>query len=273
MSNSNELSIYTPNLSSSYVNQSANDFTTVFNPPLDCSKGNRYTVALEFLSWWYVLQNISQSLYGNATFTWSPNGGTDTYTGVLPAGAYNGPDLIASIYNVIAEAPTGGGTAVADNITLSIADAQGTFAITLTNTGGVSPQFDPSAGGTSSLYKILGAANNTVYSTLGTTIFPNSADVNRGIDSFLIKLDIVAGSTLAGRPDTTFFQFVPVGITPGANYSYTAPFPQPMLMTQTFISSVRVQIVDNLGRSINTQPTGDYSVNGTAIRLAIRQQR
>lgn len=262
-------------IDSASVNQSATNFSVNFPKALDCSKG-RFSCACTFLSFWNVQQNVNKAEFNNTDFEWSPNNGTTFYTGTIPNGTYSAQDLINTITAIIALAPVGGGTDVANAITLFINQPSSGFGLTLGSIGGSgpfagnTPQIDFSAGGTSDLYLNLGA-DPVVYSTLGTLIFPFAGDLLNGVSSYEIQLDIIGNSYKNGQPSRTFFSFAPVGTAPGAAYVQRVTFPVFYQVNVSSISTINVRIVDQLGRTVQLQPDGNYANNATVIEILVRK--
>jgi hypothetical protein len=262
-------------IDSASVNQSATDFSVNFPKALDCSKG-RYSAACTFLSFWNVQQNINQTEFNNTTFEWSPDNGAVFYTGTLPNGTYGAQDLIDTITAIIALAPAGGGDDVANAIGLFINQPSSGFGLSLATIEndplyvGNTPQIDFSAGGTSDLYLNLGA-DPIVYSTLGTLLFPFAGDLLNGVSSYEIQLDIIGNSYKNGQPSKTFFSFAPVGTPPGGAYVQRVTFPVFYQVNVSSISTINVRIVDQLGRTIQLQPDGNFQNNATVIEILVRK--
>ena len=270
---------YPLTIDSASVQQSATNFSVNFPKSLDCSKA-RFSCACTFLSFWNVQQNINKSEFNNTDFEWSPDrdaGPPVFYTGTIPNGTYSAQDLINTISAIIALAPLGGGTDVAKAIVPFINQPSSGFGLTLNTvaTGaymGKNPLIDFTAGGSSDLYLNLGT-DPVVYSTVGTLIFPFAGDLLNGVSSYEIQLDIIGNSYKNGQPSKTFFSFAPVGTAPGAAYVQRVAFPVFYQVNVSSISTINVRILDQLGRSVQLQPDGNYQNNATVIEILVRRDQ
>lgn len=262
-------------IDSASVNQSATNFSVNLGQTLDMSK-SYHEVSLSYLAFWNVQQNISESEFNNSTFEWAPNSTGTYYTGVIPDGIYSASTLIGAISDIISAAPTGGGPDVAAAIELFINQPTVGFGLNLSVVGGTgayagqSPAIDFSAGGTSDLYLNLGFDPIT-YATLGTTIAPFAADILNGVSGYQVFLDCVGSSYSNGILGTSIFSFAPVNTQPGAIYVTRPAFPIFYRINQTALSSLGVRILDQLGRTVQLQPDGNFQNNATVCEFAIRR--
>ena len=266
-------------IDSASVQQSATDFSVNFPKSLDCSKA-RFSCACTFLSFWNVQQNINKAEFNNTDFEWCPDISAEPpvfYTGTLPNGTYSAQDLISTISAIISLAPEGGGTDVAAAITLFINPPSLGFGLTLDGVRGgayvgKTPAIDFTAGGTSELYLNLGT-DPIVYSEVGTLIFPFAGDLLNGVSSYEIQVDIIGNSYKNGQPSKTFFSFAPVGTAPGAAYIQRVAFPVFYQVNVSSISTINVRITDQLGRSVQLQPDGNFQNNATVIEILVRRDQ
>ena len=266
-------------LDSASVNQSATNFSVNFPKALDCSKGY-YEASVTFLSFWNVQQNINAAEFNNTTFEWSPDAGANYYTGTLPNGTSSATDLIDTLAAIIALAPVGGGTDVSTASTLFINQPSSGFGLSLATIGGSGPYagnlpyIDFTAGSTSDLYLTLGA-EAIVYGPQpafpGVVIFQFAGDLLNGVSSYEIQTDIIGNSYKNGTPGRTFFSFAPVGTAPGAAYVQRVTFPVFYQLAVSSVSTINIRIVDQLGRSVQLQPDGNYQNNASVVEILIRR--
>ena len=256
---------YLVTLNSAIAQQPAGNFYVSFTRPLDLSQGN-WSVAMVDLAVWNTAYNISDT-FTNRTFRFSANAGASWVVCTLVPGVYNAPALIQAITDAITNAP-GGGPTVATNIALTINTSQITFNLTL-GAGNIY-RFDPSNNGTSNLYINLGAGKNVVYSTVGTTIFPNQANMSNSVTNYTIRTNVVGSSYANGQASSILYNFVPA-VAPGALYYIAPAFPVFTQVNQQSISGIQIQVTDSLGRVIDLNSGVDNQNNPTNIGLLFRK--
>lgn len=286
---------------SNLAKQSASDFSINFTRPLDCSQGN-WNVSLVDLNVWNTYYNVSNT-YGNTGFRWAvplnadphnppvppatPNYSPQVLSATLLPGSYNAPTLISDItsiitnYNYAGAGITLSATGAAMGVNLSINTAQLTFDLAL---GGQGFGFDPSSGGTSNLYRNMGAAKNVFYTYPGTSTinnppgytntnytyqpFPNQADISNGITSWQVRCSLVGTSYQNGAASDVLYNFLP-SVAPGGAYAVQPAFPLKHQLNVKNITSVQFRITDQNGNVLNLQEGTDYNNNGTTIACMV----
>ena len=253
---------YTVDISSDGLRQPAGNIQFSFPKALDMTKGV-WEVGCVLAGIWYSWFNVSAAA-GNNTFTYFD--GTSSYTGILRDGVYTAVDLIEYIYLAIE-----GGTseAVANSITLEISQISLGFTLTLTN----GCQLDLSAGGTSQLYRLFGA-DPINYTTQNVLIyFTGQADITGGYNQITVRLPgLIQNNTLNGVVNNILFSLIPEG-EPGSLLNYNPAFPIFSEISSQQLTSINVQVCNQLGQIIDFNTGANYQNNPTYFRFLFRERR
>ena len=254
---------YSVNVASDTLGQPAGNLTFSFSRPLDMSRGV-WECALLQLGVWYTWLNLSSTSYNNTSFSFSD--GTTTRSATLRNGVYNALDLIQAIYDTIEQLTS---TSVADSIVLSVSQATLGFTLLLSN----GCTLDLSAGGTSNMYVLFGAAQTT-YTTQNTLIyFPEQADITAGTNVLNVRAPgLVSSNTVNGQPSNILFSFSPYS-APGSLLSYTPVSPIWGEVPSQVLSSLTLQITDQAGRVVDFVNGPGNTNNGSTFTILFRERR
>lgn len=227
--------------SSTLPNQKENDLTVRLNSPFPVLNGP-YEVALYKANLWYSYYNISSS-FNNHILTYT-NAAAVTRTVIFENGNYTIPQI--NDYLHLYMASVGDFTIVSGSnvYNINITPDFSTLKTDISISGGYTLDLT-----TSFINELLGW-DQAVYNTTGTG--SRVANINRGINSILIRCSIVGGSYLNDLGSDIIFSFVP-NVPPGANIEVQ---PQPALVyvpcnVNDYIRNIRIYITDQLGRSID----------------------
>jgi hypothetical protein len=104
---------------------------------------------------------------------------------------------------------------------------------------------------TTSDFSLLLGWNKLVYNFVGSQEGQNPANINRDINSLLIRCDIITGSYKNGTLSDTMLSFVP-NVPPGSNIEIE---PNHLIYLPLNVPSniyrIRMYVTDNLGREVN----------------------
>jgi len=229
-------------MDSSTTNQPGEDFEISFsNFQLQPSK--EYEIALVKASIWYSYFNVS-SEYGNNTLRYSADGGSTFNNVVLDNGIYGITDINRELnekmkangdYSVVNGVDT-------FNITISPNFQTLKVRITVSN----NYQLDLT---TSSLRELLGFSSTIVTTTQeGTEL----ADITRGVNSLVLKLNLVDGNSSFsnGASSDIIYSFVP-NVSPGSINAIDVQYPLYVkINTSNYIERIRFTLVDNQDRIV-----------------------
>jgi len=258
-------------LSSAALGQPADRFTADINPPLDLGAG-AWSIAASQITVWNTWPNVSEQDYNNAGFTFSIDGGVNTYSAQLPQGVYSATTLIEVINSLMnqltgTEDEEDEENKASSKIVLSINEPTLGFKLYLET--GCSIDFSTGPfGAESKLYEILGAESKN-YVGPDEIIFPNQANVQNSVDSLQVFCNL-ADSSLNGQSSNIIASIVPAS-PPGAIFVYRPVFPEFVPCNNNRITTVAITITDNLGRPVNFQPDGNRANNSTTVTLLLRK--
>jgi len=253
-------------LSSAAAGQRADNYSVQMQPPMNLGSG-QWSVAVGQIAVWHTYQNINPT-YGNQQFSFSIDGGSNVYTATLRPGSYSAPDLIAAMEEQMNELS---GTAdnddedpkASDLIVLEVSEATLGFRLTL----GTDCSINLAANG-SQLYRIFGA-EAVEYDTVGTTYFPNQADITNGITGLQLHCNL-ADSCFNGVASDILFSFS-IDEPPGYLYSVLVPYPQFVPCTTNVLNQIALRITDNLGRPVDFVNGPDFQTNASTVTLLLRR--
>jgi hypothetical protein len=254
-------------VSSKLAQQPAGQFTMTVPGGVDVSKG-KWRVSVAFYQIWYSIPNISVKNNNNQIRYYDASlSSWETLT--FPTAGYLVSDICAYFTaNVSAGASAG--------------IVFGPFLTTGTQVTLASGyQVDFSSGASAGMANILGFATQ-VYSTTGTTISPNSANITNGLNSFLFSFPglIDPSFSLSGNgqsnatltPSDVLYQgafAVPFG------YKQTVepqnPIPIPLLKGMKNVSTINVKITDQDGKTLDFNQGANYSNNASSFTLLFEQ--
>lgn len=226
------------------------NFVFQFNPPLDL-KSLAYQVAFVKGTFWNSVHNVI-----GKTIKWSSNGGSSWTTITIPNGQYSVDEVNAllriSQYNagVTDVHPVTGaityGIDILPNYNTNKVD------IRIDNTVGSGNTFHldlSDAGDATNLREYLGFPDAVVTATsTGTSI----AQVDGGIDSWLIQSDLVSNSFSNGKAGDVLYHFKPNAPANAAmeiepiHLSY-------LQVNRSLISQMRIKVTDQNGNVLNLQ--------------------
>lgn len=269
------------NLSSAVSNQSASDFVTFF--PTSIPLGTVTEGRIVNISVWNTQKNISDQ-FANRSFRFSNNGGVNWTVGILPSGTYNADALISAMNTIMDQSAIGSYPtnpanfrALSQCIDLGINEPTIGFKVFFygLSVGGEVFAIDLANNGTSNLYRVFGANPVPYGPPYGQPadvdfLFPFIADISNGVTNYNVLCDICSSSTTAGAPGQTVFSYVPDQVPPGGVFTLIPPFPIPFQVAQKSISSIRVQILDNLNRNVNLQDgVQSFATNATSLAILL----
>lgn len=218
------------------------DFRTTFQTPIPLSDQGgapiQYEVALINHNSWYSFPNISDAEYGNALFTY--NNGVIDKNFIIPEGTYTFDALNDYIQAQI--------TALGDvGTNIDFTPNFATLRTTLTIAGGYSVDF---AG--SNLYLLFGfSAAQAAAPIAVTTISDNVADITNGVDSLLIRMDILSGTYDNQGAANVLYTYVP-DKPPGSNIFVNPNTPVYVSMNlYNDLTNFRIYITDQQNRRVN----------------------
>lgn len=225
----------------SFGQSNTSDFTIHYQPPIDL-KGLQYKCALQRLDTYYSWYNISQS-YQNNTFKY--NNGVQDVILTIDDGLYSLPNLITEIQDLMVlegDYTTVDGENQFD-INFELDLSSGYVSLILTN--GYSVDF------TDRNIRTIFGFDSQNYNT--STVSPNKADINYGVNQILVHLNIVAGSSYVNNvASDVVFSF-----TPNHQENEEMHFtPNPIYLnvnTRNKIQNARLYFTDQRLRPLNLQ--------------------
>jgi len=252
-------------LSSAAARQRADNYSIQMQPPMNLGSG-QWSVAVGQIAVWNTYQNIN-STYQNQQFSFSIDGGSNVYTATLRPGSYSAPDLIAAMEEQMNELS---GTAespedeqASDLIVLEVSEATLGFRLTLDTDCSINL-----AANGSQLYRIFGA-EAVEYDTVGTTYFPNQADITNGVTGLQLHCNL-ADACYNGVASDILFSFSP-NMPPGHLYSVLIPYPQFVPCTTNVLNQIALRITDNLGRPVDFVNGPEFQTNASTVTLLLRR--
>lgn len=233
--------------SSTSGSPTTNDITINFNSPISVRDGN-YEIALIKTNLWYSFYNIAAS-FGNNTLKYT-NATAQTRTVTFEDGNYTLIQINDTLHYYMQQ---NGDYSVVNGVNvynINIVPDYSTLKVDIEISGGYSLDLT-----VSTLNQLLGW-NQGVYNATGTG--SAVANINRGVNSILIRCSIVNSTYQNGSISDILYSFVP-NVPPGSNIEVTQ---KPELIylpiNQTdFVRSIRIYMTDQLGRPINlnNEPT------------------
>jgi len=185
----------------------ADDFTIQFRPAVELNEednGKSWYIALYSMKYVYSMRNIDSS-FNNHTFEYYNGSAWKTVT--IPGGAYGVSDINSYFQQVMknnGDYTTSNGE---DVFYASITANNNTQRVKITLSNSYQIRFTNG----SSFRLLIGADATTYNSTVDLTTLPQ---INRGITSFNIHLDMIEGNMYNGAPSTILFNFIP-DVPPG----------------------------------------------------------
>lgn len=250
-------------LSSNGVNQSASNFSTTLQRPLQLNDGI-WCVALTQGNFWNTNPNITAAIGNNKiNVTNSYTGaGTVWNTVTFPDGLYGINDIITYFDNqidVIYGSPN-------TNTLLATVGYADTTSWTINGPWAI----DMSV---STIASVLGFDNTQLTltpapSTTVTYVGNNEANITNGISNYLVHVNVLnaARSYLNGSPSDVIFSYTPAAPA-GSLVSFTPTFPIFLDCSQAVVSAINVSITDQLNRSVILNRPGQTNVNPTSLQL------
>lgn len=226
------------------------DFVTSISDSIKLDPKYEWKAALVQGQLWYSYNNISAELSNN-TLTY--NNGTIDRIITIPDGLYSVPELNDALHREMDTLGDYGGTGSSRTYDINLLPDQSTRKVYLElNKAGGSYTIDFSNSSSSTLYELLGFEDGVTYSA--STLAPNLADITRGINALRITCDLFDSSYIrdSGTTSNIIYQFVPQ--VPSGSAITIYPQQRIYLPIRTIsnrISSIRTQVVDNLGRRVN----------------------
>ena len=230
------------------------DFVTDFQDPIRFKE--EHEVTLLALYYTYSLRNID-TVYSNNTFRYSHNSGTDWNDVTIPGGIYDVIDVRDYFRTVMKAAGhyTAGADPDSDVYYLNFFLNTNTLRVNLEASNNY--QFDFT---TSDFILIFGGLKQIV--TTDTTC-PNAPDLNRGVTSLRLNIDIIAGSITNGVSSQCLAIFQP-NVPPGSATLFTPNIKYYLPLNTRNIYRIRTYITDQNGRTVS------FFGEPTTIALHIR---
>lgn len=208
------------------------DFTINFSPNIDFSTADRWQVALEQLSLWHTLFNISND-FGNTVFRY--RNATVYKTIDITPGIYAAQDLIDYLETrVLANGD--------DPEMLQWAANTNTQKFILTLGGGYRVDFTDLP-----IRTVFGAANIEYTSS---TSMPNVAQMSNGVNQWILHCDLVDYGYMGKYPGKPITSFSP-DVAPGAAILINPQLVYVLIREAKSISSIRFWLTDQTGRPLN----------------------
>lgn len=191
------------------------------------------------------IANISASLYGNNIIQFSTGGPMNNI--VIPDGIYSVAQISSYVNGIITAAPY---LLPANSIKFVANTSQGKIETTVA--AGISVNLNAS-----NIYRTFGydLAQSPIVG-LTTVIGNNLAQMTNGITAYLIRCDVITGSTLNANASDVVYIYTP-NVAPGRSVQITPPSPVFLpVKNAKEIRQMRIYVTDDLGRRVDYRGDG-----------------